>query len=365
MPSKSTSKLLFTLDWLQIGCIAALLAFSIAILFSFSAPPGIGMGWTQIIFAALGLSLMTVMIFTDYRSWQGVAWWLYLAGIILLIAVFIWGTKSFGARRWIDWGLIEFQPSEIVKIIFIIFLARFLAERESFSFKHIVYLLIFLAIPLGLILVQPDLGTASVYVIIFLGILLVSPLPRWFWLIFLAIAIICLPLIWLNLRDYQKQRLITFLEPDKASPSASYNVSQSIIAIGSGGLIGRGLGQGTQSQLKFLPVAYSDFIFAGIAEATGFSGSVFLILIELILVYRCVKTAELSQDEFGRYFAVGMAVLILYQVSINIGGNLGLVPVTGIPLPLVSFGGTGLISYLIGLGIVQSVYLRHRKLTFV
>ena len=170
-----------------------------------------------------------------------------------------------------------------------------------------------------------------------------------------------MPIAYTKLKPYQKERITSFLNIDA---SVSYNVNQSKIAIGSGGLFGRGIGQGTQSQLQFLPVAYSDFIFAGIAEATGFIGSIFLIITIVALILLCLKTALLADDKFGELFCLGMATLFSFQMFVNIGGNLGLLPVTGIPLPLVSFGGTGIISYLLGLGVVQSIYLRKKSLSF-
>jgi rod shape determining protein RodA len=357
-------KLLGTVDWLMVGSILALLVFSIAVLFGFNLAGQANIAWAQIVHAGIGLALMILLIFVDYRTWQGLGWWLLLLGIILLVSVLIWGNEVYGAQRWIDFDFFQFQPSEIVKIIFIIILARFLADRKVYTIKRLIYLLAILLTPSLLILAQPDLGTASVYLVIFFGILLVSKISRYFWLAIVMIGLIALPLVWFNLRDYQKERVRTFLYPSESSSASVYNITQSKIAIGSGGLWGRGLGQGTQSQLKFLPLAYSDFIFAGIAEGAGLLGSSFLILLEMVIVWRCIKTARLSQDEFGSYFSVGMASLFLYQIFINIGGNLGLMPITGLPLPLVSFGGTGLISYLIGLGIVQSVYLRHKRLSF-
>ncbi|TSC92349.1 MAG: Uncharacterized protein CEN89_743 [Candidatus Berkelbacteria bacterium Licking1014_7] len=354
---------LSTIDWFQVVIILALLSFGSMALFGFSGTEKIHLGWLQIFYSAIGLVLMTICSFVDYRWLKGVGWWLFSLGLVILVLVMFFGQTNFGAKRWIDFKILQFQPSEIVKIIFIIMLAKFLSERDNFRFKHLIYLLAILILPVMLIISQPDFGTSTVYFAIFLGLMFISKIPQYYWLILLVFIAIATPLIWFNLYDYQKQRIVSFVDP-QSNAAASYNVEQSKIAIGSGGLFGRGIGQGTQSQLKFLPVAYSDFIFAAIAEGTGFFGAIILILAEFLLVWRLVVCAKVAQDGFGWYFCAGLAILILYQTFINIGGNLGFVPVTGVPLPLVSYGGTGLISYLAGLGVAQSIYLRHKKLSF-
>ena len=349
---------LWTINWLTVFVALILLTFGASILFGFAESHGQNLGWNQIIFSVIGLFAMFTMTFVDYRSVRSLAWWLYLLSIILLVSVIIWGDKSFGAQRWIDFGFIKFQPSELVKIFYLVLLARFLSEREFFSPKHFIYLVCILSVPVIMIVSQPDLGTAMVYVAIFFVLLLYSKIPKSYWIILLVALAVAMPVAFTRLKPYQKERITSFLGTDS---SASYNVNQSKIAIGSGGLLGRGIGQGTQSQLQFLPVAYSDFIFAGISEATGFVGSVFLILALIALILLCLKTALLADDKFGELFCLGMATLFGFQMFVNIGGNLGLLPVTGIPLPLVSFGGTGIVSYLFGLGIVQSIYLRKKS----
>jgi rod shape determining protein RodA len=197
-----------------------------------------------------------------------------------------------------------------------------------------------------------------------LPIFLLSKIRREQWLGLLGLVILVLPLIFFSLKPYQKARLETFLDPERDPFGAGYNVRQSLIAIGSGGLTGRGLGQGSQSTLQFIPVAHTDFIFAGIAEAAGFFGSSALIIIFALLVFRAVKVGLVSQDRFGRLLSFGFACLWLFSCFINMGMNLGLVPVTGIPLPFVSFGGSSLITNFAIAGILQSIYLRHRKISF-
>lgn len=220
------------------------------------------------------------------------------------------------------------------------------------------------AVPIGLVLSQPDLGSASVMVVV-TGILLLSAhLPKYIIITGIIAAVVMLPIGFQFLAPYQKQRVETFLNPSSDPTGTGYNVVQSKIAIGSGGVFGRGLGEGSQSQLNFLPVAHTDFIFAGVAEATGFVGSVAILLLLALVVVRAVIIARLSQDSFGMYIALGIATIYLYQTFVNAGGNLGLVPVTGIPLPFVSFGGTSMIMAMAALGILQSIYIRHKKIRF-
>jgi len=215
-----------------------------------------------------------------------------------------------------------------------------------------------------LVLVQPDFGTAIVLIIAIISILFASQLKKIYLFAGTALVLLSTPLLWNFLKDYQKQRIYTFLNPSSNLYGSGYNVLQSIIAVGSGGLTGKGLGQGSQSQLNFIPAARTDFIFAGWAEATGFLGSFLLIILFAILIWRIINVARVSKDNFGYYFSIGAVGILLFQVLVNIGMNLGLMPVTGIPLPFVSFGGTAMVMNFAGIGILQSIYIRHKKINF-
>jgi len=214
--------------------------------------------------------------------------------------------------------------------------------------------------PLFLVAKQPDLGTTIVVVTIFLSLFFFWPISRRVKIGAVVVLLALLPLSWTLLQDYQQNRIYTFINPGRDPYGAGYNVIQSLIAVGSGGLTGRGLGNGPQSQLNFLPVAHTDFIFAGWAEATGFVGAMGLLLALAFLNWRIYRIASVAKDAYGRYLAIGFGAMISVQIAVNIGMNLGLAPVTGIPLPFVSHGGTALVVDFIMLGVMQSIYIRHR-----
>jgi rod shape determining protein RodA len=229
---------------------------------------------------------------------------------------------------------------------------------------HLLVYLVILALPIMLIIEQPDLGTAVVVTFCALIILLMSRFPWWLWLLLLSLAFISTPLVWHQLKPYQKQRIETFLHPERDPNRTGYNVRQAEIAVGSGGMFGRGLGRGSQSQLNFLPVAHTDFIFSGYAEATGYIGSLFLLAVFGCLLWRSISIAEISGDQFGRLLAVGITAMFAVQILVNIGMNIRLLPVTGIPLPFISYGGTSLFINMIALGLLESIVLRHKKINF-
>ena len=211
---------------------------------------------------------------------------------------------------------------------------------------------------------QPDLGTASIIVLTFLILLFSAKPSKKQILTFLIIIAVAIPLSWLLLKDYQRQRLLTFMDPTSDPYGSGYNVSQALIAVGNGGVFGRGFGHGPQSQLNFLPVAHTDFIFAGIAEAMGFAGSIVLIIFYAVIIIKIVSIAKKAKDNFGMLLAIGIATIIFMHAVINIGMNIGLMPVTGIPLPFISAGGTSLVLMFICIRIVQSISIRHKKISF-
>lgn len=318
----------------------------------------------QSIIAGIGFVLMIVFARIDYRGWRSTSGLLYLLGLILLVVVAVSGVSVFGARRWLDLGIFQLQPSEIWKFILVVVFAKWFAERRDFFLKDYLQLLMLVALPLGLVLFQPDFGTTFVLAVLMLSLLYHSTASKKILLGLVLGALLMIPLGWQFLADYQQQRVLTFLNPSADPYGAGYNVLQALIAVGSGGVAGQGLGQGSQSQLQFLPVAHTDFIFAGVAEATGFIGSLALILIFLFFTLRVLRVAEVAKDRFGRYLAIGFATLLLVQFFVNIGMNQALMPVTGIPLPFVSHGGTALLVNLMFVGLMQSIYLRHKKITF-
>lgn len=359
-----SGKLIETIDWFLIIAVLILITLGTVIIFSLSGGASGNIGMDQIVFAIIGLIVAGVLTFIDYRTWRSLSAIFYILGIISLIAVLFLGDKTFGATRWIDFGIFQFQPSELMKLILIVSLSTLLSTKKNLSIKDIGIYFGLSLLPISLILMQPDLGSASVLFVISFVLLTVSKIPRIVIISIVALGLISAPIAYQFIAPYQRQRIITFTNPSADPQGTGYNVVQSKIAIGSGGIFGRGIGQGSQSQLNFLPVAHTDFIFAGVAEATGFIGSLTLILIMTLIVYRAILIARLSQDYFGFYIACAIATVFLYQTFVNVGGNLGLMPITGIPLPFVSFGGTAMVVYLTCIGILESIYLRHKKIRF-
>ena len=329
----------------------------------------------QLTFSLIGIFLLLFFTFFDYRNLRALGPILFVAGLLLLGLValprFFPGLSdssffitSFGATRWINLGLFQLQPSEVEKLVLLIAAAALLSQEKQRSMHELVLIFLIMVIPIALVLTQPDLGTAVILAIGAGAIVLAAGFSR----ILMAgcgfLLVALSPLVWSVLRDYQKERLVTFLNPGSDPLGAGYNVLQSQIAIGSGGIFGRGLGFGSQSQLNFLPVAHTDFIFAGFAEATGFIGSFILIGVIALLLSQVLAVAKVAHDRFGMLLALGIGVTLFAQFFINIGMNLGLVPVTGIPLPFLSYGGTSLLVNMIALGILQSIYIRRKKITF-
>jgi rod shape determining protein RodA len=281
-----------------------------------------------------------------------------LLGIILVI-----GQVSGGSQRWLGEGTV--QPSELAKILVIITLAKFLADREEQldKFSTVLVSLIIVAIPMGLIYLQPDLGTALTLIAIWVAMIWMAGI-RFRHLLILGIGgIAALPVVWLKLEDYMRDRLLLFINPT-SDPDSYFNVYQSLVSIGSGGWTGKGLTHGTQSQLHFLRVRHTDFIFAVTAEELGFLGAVAMLGLIFFILWRMLHVAGRSRDTFGRLLTAGVAAVILFQSAVNIGMNLGLMPVTGIPLPFVSYGGSSFLTLMLGIGLVESVAMRHKKLEF-
>jgi rod shape determining protein RodA len=279
--------------------------------------------------------------------------------------VLVLGRTKLGSTRWIDFGFFNFQPSEIFKIILVLSLSHFLVRKEEISTIDFLIYLGMIALPVILVLLEPDLGTALIYVIIGIFLFLACR-TREIYLLFSGLLIaILMPIFWFFiLRPYQRERILTFLDPQHDPFGSGYNVLQSTISVGSGGWLGRGLGHGLQSQLNFLPIAHTDFIFASLAEELGFIGAGLLLILFLVLIFRLVSIGVLAKDALGRYIAFGVAVMILFQVLINVGMNIGIMPVTGIPLPLISHGGSSLFSTMIALGIVGSIFIRRKTISF-
>lgn len=357
-------------DWVILFIMLSLLAVSILVILSTTikgspnASPHDALD--QFVFGLLGIALFFVTASFDYRLLQRYTLALYGIMIGLLVFVHFIGISALGAKRWINVGFFQLQPSEIAKLILIILLAKFFASRhdQQPTWGRILLSGAYVALPLGLVLTQPDLGTALIFIFVWLTMVIVSGAQFRQLATMVISAAVMLPLMWPFLKPYQRNRLLTFVNPSADPQGTGYNVLQAKIAVGSGEVFGKGLGQGTQSQLNFLPVQHTDFIFAALAEELGFVGTTLLILLYFVLLMRCIRVARNARDAFGVYLAVGITSMMLFHVLINVGMNLSIMPVTGIPLPLVSLGGTSVLMVCISLGLLESIILRHKHIDF-
>ena len=318
--------------------------------------------WKQLLWIAAGLVLMWIVTAIDYHALMAHIVGMYVLSLVLLAAVFLVGRQVFGSTRWIPLPLgFHFQVSEFVKLVIILLVARFMTELKSDSLevRDLLKIGALVAIPMVLVLKEPDLGTALTYLpILAVGALLAG--LNWRYVAAIAVLLVLvLPVAGLYfLKDYQKARLVSFLDPDRDPRGTGYQVIQSKIAVGAGGMWGKGLTKGSQTQLRFLPVPHTDFIFSAFAEERGFAGVVLVLALYFMLLMQIVKNAQTAPDRAGMYICMGIAALLLFHVLVNVGMVVGRIPVTGIPLPLMSAGGSSMLSVFLMLGLVNNVRLR-------
>ena len=319
----------------------------------------------QGIFAAVNIAIAVLCMNFDYRGLQQYGKFLYIFNLVMLLAVMLFGHAALGAQRWIQIGFISIQPSEFSKLIMIICLAAVLEDKigNLNTLQDLLPVTLFVGLPFLLVLKQPDLGTSLVFMAIFLGMVIACGIN---WKLLAAIifaGIAALPLLWQFLKDYQKMRIMVFLDPNVDPLGSGYHIIQSKIAIGSGMLFGQGLFAGTQSQLNFLPENHTDFIFAVVGEEFGFVGAVALLFLYLIVLWRGMQIARDASDTFGRLLAVGITSMLAFHVLVNVGMTTGIMPVTGIPLPLMSYGISSLTTNILSVAILMNIHLRKNKLT--
>ncbi len=353
------------IDWVVLTVTVLITALGLLVLYS----SGIKAGEVrseidatrQFFYAGLGLIALLLMSRLDYRFLKSYAIVFYGVMVVTLAAVDLIGTTALGAQRWISIGFFQFQPSEFAKLAMIIVLAAYYSRvyEVSHRVRYLLYSILILVIPMGLVVAQPDLGTGLVFVAIWLSMTLASQVKRRYLAIGGLAGLVTLPILYNFLAPYQKNRILVLINPQADKLGTGYNVTQAVIAVGSGGLFGRGLSSGSQSQLNFLPSQHTDFIFAVLAEKLGFLGAALAIALFLILIVRMYILSTQTIDRFGAYLCIGVASMLLFHVVINIGMNMGIMPVTGIPLPLISAGGTSMLTTMLALGIVLSV-ARHR-----
>jgi len=315
----------------------------------------------QIQWVVVGLIFMMFIFFVDYRVIIQYAYIIYGFLIALLVLVFFIGSSSHGAQRWIGGGFFAVQPSELMKVVIIIALARYFDNHKSnepYKLRELLIPMLIVGVPFVLILKQPDLGTALILIIIFASIVFFMGVDKKSLILVIVSGVILLPIAWSFLKDYQRERLITFLNPERDPLSSGYHIIQSKIAIGSGEILGKGFLSGSQTQLKFLPEQQTDFVFSVFAEEWGFIGSIILIVIFTIIIFWGLKIALQARDLLGTIIAFGVTVLISWEVFINIGMVLGILPVVGIPLPFFSYGGSAMLSLMAAMGLLINVSAR-------
>lgn len=327
------------------------------------------------VYAAIGLVAMFFTMSFDYRSFA--RWYkvIYVANLGLLLAVMVAGDAALGAQRWFYIGSISIQPSEFAKVAMILTLAAFLSRRVDRleRLTDLVLPFIHVGLPIFLVMIQPDLGTSLVFAAILLGMLFVSG-ANWRHLLAIyggglsaAAVWIFLHLkfgLWIPLKQYQLNRLIVFLDENVDPLGVGYHIKQSLVAIGSGQFIGKGLFAGTQSRLKFLPMQHTDFVFAVVGETFGFVGAVFLLGLFLVIIWRGIRIASEAKDSFGALVATGVVSMLAFHIMVNVGMNIGVMPITGIPLPFISNGGSAMLTNCVAIGLLLGIHFRRRKITF-
>ena len=350
------------LDWGLIIPAILLVCFGLAAIYSVALGQGKGEFLNfekQLIWLGVGLVVMIVLANFDYHRLRRFGWLFYVIGIILLILVLTpLGSVIKGSKGWFNLGFFSFQPVELMKIILIAVLSGVCSmyARTAHKLRQLFFIGLIVLLPLGLVLLQPDFGSGMVLFCIWLTSFLLVAKKKWHILVVIGLIVATIAMSWLFVfKPYQKDRIATFLDPSLDPSRRGYNVNQSIIAVGAGRFMGRGLGFGSQSQLKFIPESQTDFIFAVIAEEWGFVGMFFIIGFYTIIFWRLYKIATTAQDDFGMFFTLLISALIFVHVFINIGMCIGLLPVTGISLPFVSYGGSFLVTMLVLMGVVLSI----------
>ncbi|MDY6972279.1 MAG: rod shape-determining protein RodA [Thermodesulfobacteriota bacterium] len=358
-------RLIQNFDWILLVLLLLLAAISILNLYSATYPirdvGGSQVFIKQIYWFLIGFTVLLLMTTFNYYALERLAYPAYFFTIALLVAVLFLGKVTSGSQRWLSLGPLSFQPSEAAKITLVIVLAKFFSERggnQVYRLRDLWQPFVLIGIPGFLILREPDLGTALLLVVVSLSVIVFARV-KWQSLVILVMSLPSVaPFIWINLKEYQQMRILTFLRPDMDPLGSGYHINQSKIAIGSGQFWGKGFLEGTQTRLHFLPEQHTDFAFSVLAEEWGFVGSVFLLLLYLFLILWGLNIAKSSKDKFGSIMAIGIVSIVFWEVVINVGMVTGLLPVVGIPLLLFSYGGSSLISTMAAMGLLMNISMR-------
>lgn len=353
---KIESKKYKDFDWLLAGSALAIFILGLVFLFSSTYPHNMDYVLKQAIWFLIGALVFMAIININYRKIVGISSLFYIITIVLLLAVLVFGSRKLGAQRWLTVGSFNIQPSEFAKLFITLYLVQYLANRKSYhNIKDLFVPFLVISIPFVLIMKEPDLGTALMLVPVLFMLLYVWATPLKYLMSLIVFGLALSPLGWFLLKDYQKDRLLVFMDPGIDPLGAGYTVIQSRIAIGSGGLLGKGWLSGTQNQLNFLAERHTDFIFSVAGEEWGFVGGVILISLYYLLVRRALAIAEKSDDPCGKLLATGLAAVIGVQVIVNISMTMGFMPVVGLPLPLVSYGGSSLLVTMTAIALLESI----------
>ncbi len=353
-------KKIFIFDWVLVASALLLSGISLLALYGISAA-GFreeGIVWKQLTFVFLGIIAMTFFARVDYHYLRSYSRPIYFITILVLIVVLFLGSTIHGTSGWLNFGIFNVQPVEFAKIALIVFLASFISSKK-FILGEVVQLfasMVLTVIIIFLVIKQPDLGGAMVLMAIWLGMLLLSGINKKIFFIIFSIGILISASSWFFLADYQKARIASFVNPQLDIKGSGYNVFQSMVAVGSGGITGKGIGHGSQSQLNFLPESHNDFIFAAITEELGFLGSMLILFLYAIMFFRLRNIASLAPDNFGYLVVSGIMIMLFFQLLVNIGMNMGLVPVVGITLPFLSYGGSSILACFVAIGIALNIY---------
>lgn len=355
-------KRLFQFDWILFAAMLLLLGVSLLSLYSLSSGGGTNYFLKQLVFAIIGVGIMFLVAFLDYRHIERASTPLYFGTLFILGTLLLVGSTVRGTSGWLSFGIFQVQPVEFAKVVLILFLSSFIRKKttELGEWARIIASLFLSAVMIFLVLRQPDLGSSLVLMSLWIGMIIVSGL-RWSQVATLSIlAGILVFGAWFMLAPYQKDRINTFLHPERDPKGSGYNVLQSMVAVGSGGVFGKGVGHGSQSQLSFLPEKHTDFIYAVVTEELGLVGAWFVLALYGVILYRIRRIADLASDNAGYLLSVGALILFLTHILINVGMNIGVLPVTGLPAPFLSYGGSSLLAFSVVIGLLQSVY-RHKR----
>jgi rod shape determining protein RodA len=349
------------IDWFLLGLALAIAAIGVVEIYSTTLHSALAGQYRKQIYWLILCSVLALVVsrFDYHRVLEQVPW-LYAGAVLLLAGLLVAGHSIAGTKRWLQFGPVSFQVSEIVKLIIILVVAAYFADRrtKAVTWGDLVKLGIIAGIPAVLVALEPDLGTALTFVPIVAAGVLFAGIRLQHIAILCLVGILLLPVGWHFLRPYQRERIMTFVHPTQNTQSTSYQVTQTKIAIGSGGFWGKGLGNGTQSRLGFIPVSHADAIFAAFAEEQGFVGTLLVLLLYFAMLLRLLDGAQMAPDRAGAFLLVGLAAVLFFQVVVNTGMMIGVLPITGIPLPLMSQGGSSLLFTFLGLGLAMSVRAR-------